>query len=246
MTPARDRGAVIEAVREVEASTVVVGLPLSLSGRSGPAARAALAEAGALRALLEPARRRRRDGRRALHDGGGRALPAGGGADREGGPQGGRQRSGDGAAASLAGQRMSGPTGPHGARAPEQAARASDEELPWPQPEAPGLRQRDRSPTAGWTSPTDGSRADDRTRGGTAERDPRPVRRRAARAARVRRRRRVLAGVGGGLLVLVLAFVLWYELESHALGPQGRQVVVTVHEGESTGRGHRLPECRST
>ena len=36
------------------------------------------------------------------------------------------------------------------------------------------------------------------------------------------------------LLVIVLAFVLWYELESHALGPPGPQVVVTVHQGEST------------
>ena len=52
--PTRDRGAVLEAVREVEASTVVVGLPLSLSGESGPAARAALDEAEELRALLEP------------------------------------------------------------------------------------------------------------------------------------------------------------------------------------------------
>ena len=52
--PARDRVAVVDAVREVEASTVVVGLPLSLSGDVGPAARAALEEAAALRALLEP------------------------------------------------------------------------------------------------------------------------------------------------------------------------------------------------
>jgi len=52
--PARDRAAVVEAVREVEASTVVVGLPLSLSGEVGPAARAALEEAAALRVLLEP------------------------------------------------------------------------------------------------------------------------------------------------------------------------------------------------
>ena len=50
----------------------------------------------------------------------------------------------------------------------------------------------------------------------------------------MRRRRRILAGIGGGLLVLVLAFVLWYELEAHALGPPGPQVVVTVHQGEST------------
>jgi putative Holliday junction resolvase len=49
-----DRRAVVDAVREVEASHVVVGLPLSLSGRAGPAARAALDEATALRALLEP------------------------------------------------------------------------------------------------------------------------------------------------------------------------------------------------
>ena len=44
----------VDAVREVEASTVVVGLPLSLSGEVGPAAKAALDEAAALRALLEP------------------------------------------------------------------------------------------------------------------------------------------------------------------------------------------------
>ena len=50
----RDRRAVVEAVREVEASTVVVGLPLSLSGGLGPAAQAALAEADELRSLLEP------------------------------------------------------------------------------------------------------------------------------------------------------------------------------------------------
>ena len=52
--PSRDRGAVLEAVRAVEASVVVVGLPLSLSGAPGPAARAALAETEELRALLEP------------------------------------------------------------------------------------------------------------------------------------------------------------------------------------------------
>jgi putative pre-16S rRNA nuclease len=51
---ARDRSAVVEAVREVEATTVVVGLPLSLNGSLGPAARAALDEAEALRALFEP------------------------------------------------------------------------------------------------------------------------------------------------------------------------------------------------
>ena len=52
--PARDRSAVVHAVREVEASTLVVGLPLSLSGEVGPAARAALQEVSELRVLLDP------------------------------------------------------------------------------------------------------------------------------------------------------------------------------------------------
>jgi putative Holliday junction resolvase len=51
---ARDRAAIVDAVREVEASVVVVGLPLSLSGATGPAARAALEETEALRGALEP------------------------------------------------------------------------------------------------------------------------------------------------------------------------------------------------
>jgi UPF0755 protein len=57
--------------------------------------------------------------------------------------------------------------------------------------------------------------------------------RRAERAARVRRRRRILIWSGAGLVVLLLAFILWYELESNALGPEGPQVVVTVTPGES-------------
>ncbi len=51
---ARDRQAVVAAVRDCEAGTVVVGLPLSLSGQAGPAARAALDETEALRELLTP------------------------------------------------------------------------------------------------------------------------------------------------------------------------------------------------
>jgi putative Holliday junction resolvase len=51
---ARDRTAIVDAVREIEAAVVVVGLPLSLSGAAGPAARLALEEAEALRASLEP------------------------------------------------------------------------------------------------------------------------------------------------------------------------------------------------
>jgi putative Holliday junction resolvase len=52
--PGRDRTAMVDAVREVEALTVVVGLPLSLSGQVGPAAQAALKETAALREVLEP------------------------------------------------------------------------------------------------------------------------------------------------------------------------------------------------
>ena len=52
--PRRDLEAMVRAVREVEASTVVVGLPLSLSGRPGPAAQAALREADALQRALVP------------------------------------------------------------------------------------------------------------------------------------------------------------------------------------------------
>ena len=85
-----------------------------------------------------------------------------------------------------------------------------DEELPWPQP---GL---------GADAAPDHEESESRTA------------RRAVRSARVRRRRRIVLGIGGGLLVLVLAFVLWYELEAHALGAPGPQVVVTVQQGEPT------------
>ena len=52
--PARDLGAMVDVVREIEATTVIVGLPLSLSGARGPAARAVTGEADALRRALEP------------------------------------------------------------------------------------------------------------------------------------------------------------------------------------------------
>jgi len=52
--PGRDLDAMVSAVREVEASTVVVGLPHSLSGRPGPAAQAARREADALQRALVP------------------------------------------------------------------------------------------------------------------------------------------------------------------------------------------------
>jgi len=52
--PLRDRKALVEVISEVEAGTVVIGLPLSLSGKRGPAAREALSEVDSLRAILEP------------------------------------------------------------------------------------------------------------------------------------------------------------------------------------------------
>lgn len=47
-----DRTAMVEAVVELDAERVVVGLPLGLDGRAGRAARAALAEAEVLAAAL--------------------------------------------------------------------------------------------------------------------------------------------------------------------------------------------------
>jgi putative Holliday junction resolvase len=49
-----DRRTIIEAARAAGAGVIVVGLPLSLSGELGPAARAALDEAEALRAAAAP------------------------------------------------------------------------------------------------------------------------------------------------------------------------------------------------
>ena len=49
--PALDRQTILAHAREAGASRVVVGLPLSLSGGTGPAARAVLEEVDALRAL---------------------------------------------------------------------------------------------------------------------------------------------------------------------------------------------------
>jgi UPF0755 protein len=56
--------------------------------------------------------------------------------------------------------------------------------------------------------------------------------RREVRRQRLRRRR-LLTVVGGVVLVVVLAFVFWYELESHAIGPAGQREIVQVTSGES-------------
>jgi putative Holliday junction resolvase len=45
--------AIMEAVRDLEPSTVLVGIPLTLSGKVGSAAKAAMQEAVALREILE-------------------------------------------------------------------------------------------------------------------------------------------------------------------------------------------------
>jgi putative Holliday junction resolvase len=52
---AADHDALLAAAREVGADRMIVGLPLSLDGRRGPAARAVLAEVEQLRARARPA-----------------------------------------------------------------------------------------------------------------------------------------------------------------------------------------------
>jgi putative Holliday junction resolvase len=78
--PRADRVAILDAAREAEAQVIVVGLPRSLSGREGPAARGARGEAAALAELAEGAEGIRvelhderfttRDAQRALSAGG--------------------------------------------------------------------------------------------------------------------------------------------------------------------------------
>jgi len=51
---AADHRAILDLVRAEEVTTIVVGLPLSLSGASGPAARAAETEIDELRAVVGP------------------------------------------------------------------------------------------------------------------------------------------------------------------------------------------------
>jgi UPF0755 protein len=118
---------------------------------------------------------------------------------------------------------MSRPGGPGGPDRPDGPDKG--DELPWPQSEPPS----DPPPagSAGEWDPGDVVEPDETDGAPRADR-------RAARAGRSRRRRRILLSVGGVLVVIVLAFVLWYEIEAHALGGQGPQVVVTVHQGEST------------
>ena len=50
----RDHLAIVEAAREIGAEKIVVGLPLSLSGREGPAAQSVQREVDELRRVSEP------------------------------------------------------------------------------------------------------------------------------------------------------------------------------------------------
>ncbi len=52
--PGRDHAAIVAAAREAEAASIVVGLPLSLDGSDGPAARAARTEVDELAAVAGP------------------------------------------------------------------------------------------------------------------------------------------------------------------------------------------------
>jgi putative Holliday junction resolvase len=54
--PADDHRAILAAAREIGAKRIVVGLPLSLDGSRGPAARAVLEEVGRLRFFARPER----------------------------------------------------------------------------------------------------------------------------------------------------------------------------------------------
>ena len=51
---ASDHRAILEMVREEEVTAIVVGMPLSMSGASGPAARAAVAEIAELQTAVGP------------------------------------------------------------------------------------------------------------------------------------------------------------------------------------------------
>ena len=106
-----------------------------------------------------------------------------------------------------------------------------DDDLPWPRPEpGPGPR----GPAEPSDADNDVEPAEPAHEQEPGEPDEHQTERRVRRRALVRRRRRIVALVGGVVLVVILGFVLWYELESNALGPPGRQVIVTVKPGEST------------
>ena len=48
-----------------------------------------------------------------------------------------------------------------------------------------------------------------------------------------RRRRRAVWGILGVIVVVVLGFVFWFELQSHALGSAGKAEIVQISNGET-------------
>ncbi len=53
---------------------------------------------------------------------------------------------------------------------------------------------------------------------------------------RRRRWRRIVVLVAAPVIVVLAAVTLWYELNAHALGPEGKQVIITVSDGESVSK----------
>jgi UPF0755 protein len=96
-------------------------------------------------------------------------------------------------------------------------------DLPWPRPE-----------TGGRASGEPEAPGDVATERATEEPEEHRRERRERRQAELRRRRRIVAFVAGAVLVVVLGFTFWYQLESNALGPPGKRVIITVQPGEST------------
>ena len=80
---------------------------------------------------------------------------------------------------------------------------------------------------------TDGEGADHDEADLSEEPEEHRIARRARREAAFRRRRRMVALVASAVVVVILGFTLWYQLESNALGPPGKQVIVTIKQGES-------------
>jgi UPF0755 protein len=109
------------------------------------------------------------------------------------------------------------------------------EELPWPQPDPPSefAPAEGGAPAGAAGAAVDGEAEAGEEEEAAEDGAPSRTERREAHSALVRHRR-ILAAIGGAVFLLVLAFTLWYELESRALGPAGPQVVITVHQGEAT------------
>ena len=96
-----------------------------------------------------------------------------------------------------------------------------------PEP-APTVGTQEPSPTA---EPAEGSTPSP----GTSQPRLQSGRQRARRRAVVRRRRRIALLAAGLVLLVIAALVGWYELQAHPGGPTGKQVVISVQQGEASG-----------